>query len=132
MQGRVRDRRATYEQSLAVLRAAKQEGVYTKSSIMLGVGETPEEVEECLLDLYDCGVDIVTLGQYLQPTPRQLAVAEYVTPAAFDEWKRFGEETVGFRCAAAMVYFFLLRPASPCFALLRCPACSGLERRSEY
>lgn len=98
VQGRVRDLRATYEQSLAVLKEAKAMGVYTKSSIMLGLGETPEEVEECMLDLYDCGVDIVTLGQYLQPTERQLPVAEYVTPAAFDEWKRFGEQDIGFRC----------------------------------
>lgn len=67
---------------------------------MLGLGETPEEVEECMLDLYDCGVDIVTLGQYLQPTPQQLKVVEYVTPSAFDQWKRFGEETVGFRHAS--------------------------------
>ena len=83
-----------------MLRAAKETGVYTKSSIMLGLGETPEEVEECMLDLYDCGVDIVTLGQYLQPTPQQLKVVEYVTPSAFDQWKRFGEETVGFRHAS--------------------------------
>lgn len=93
----MRDRRATYEQSMAVLKAAKATGVYTKSSIMLGLGETPEEVEDCMLDLFDCGVDIVTLGQYLQPTPQQLDVVEYVTPAAFDEWKRYGEETIGFR-----------------------------------
>jgi lipoyl synthase len=99
MQGRVRDLRATYEQSLAVLQTAKACGVYTKSSIMLGLGETQQEVEDCMLDLYDCGVDIVTLGQYLQPTAQQLPVAEYITPEAFDEWKRFGEETIGFRYA---------------------------------
>jgi lipoyl synthase len=99
MQGRVRDRRATYEQSLAVLQTAKACGVYTKSSIMLGLGEKKEEVEDCMLDLFDCGVDIVTLGQYLQPTPQQLGVVEYVTPSSFDEWKRFGEDVVGFRRA---------------------------------
>lgn len=99
IQGRVRDLRATYEQSLAVLQTAKAAGVYTKSSIMLGLGETKEEVQDCMLDLYDCGVDIITLGQYLQPTPQQLSVVDYITPAAFDEWKRFGEETIGFRCA---------------------------------
>jgi hypothetical protein len=82
-----------------VLRAAKGVGVYTKSSIMLGLGETDEEVEECLLDLYDCGVDIVTLGQYLQPTPRHLEVVEFVTPEKFEHWRQFGEDVVGFRCA---------------------------------
>lgn len=95
----MRDRRANYEQSLAVLRAAKAAGVYTKSSIMLGLGESDDEVVDTLLDLRDCGVDIVTLGQYLQPTPRHLPVAEYVRPEAFEEWRRYGEDTIGFRCA---------------------------------
>lgn len=74
LQRRVRDSRAGYVQSLEVLRAAKSCGVYTKSSIMLGLGETDDEVLDTLLDLRDVGVDIVTFGQYLQPTPKHLAV----------------------------------------------------------
>lgn len=62
----VRDPRAGYLQSLAVLRAAKSVGVYTKSSIMLGLGETEDEIIDTMMDLKDCGVDIFTLGQYLQ------------------------------------------------------------------
>lgn len=97
----MRDSRATYLQSLAVLRAAKAEGVYTKTSIMLGLGETDDEVIDTLLDLKSCGVDIVTFGQYLQPTPLHLAVTEYVHPDKFDHWRKYGEEVVGFRYAAA-------------------------------
>jgi lipoate synthase len=62
----VRDPRAGYLQTLAVLRAAKACGVYTKSSIMLGLGETEDEIIDTMFDLKDCGVDIFTLGQYLQ------------------------------------------------------------------
>lgn len=74
LQRRVRDSRAGYVQSLEVLRAAKSCGVYTKSSIMLGLGETDDEVLDTLLDLEAVGVDIVTFGQYLQPTPKHLPV----------------------------------------------------------
>ena len=98
VQGRVRDRRANYEQSLAVLREAKACGVYTKSSIMLGLGESDDEVIDTLLDLRDCGVDIVTFGQYLQPTPRHLTVQEFVRPEKFEHWRHYGEDVVGFRC----------------------------------
>jgi hypothetical protein len=98
MKGRVRDRRANYLQSLAVLRAAKSCGVYTKSSIMLGLGERDEEVIDTLVDLKDCGVDIVTFGQYLQPTQRHLPVHEFVTPEKFEYWRRYGEKELGFRC----------------------------------
>jgi lipoate synthase len=99
LQRRVRDNRASYLQSLDVLRAAKACGVYTKSSIMLGLGETDDEVIDTLVDLRDCGVDIVTFGQYLQPTPRHLEVKEFVTPAKFEYWRKYGEEELGFRCA---------------------------------
>lgn len=101
LQRRVRDSRAGYRQSLEVLKAAKACGVYTKSSIMLGLGETDEEVEEALLDLRDCGVDIVTFGQYLQPTPQHLPVTEFVTPEKFEHWRKFGEEVIGFRYVAS-------------------------------
>jgi lipoate synthase len=74
-------------------------GVYTKSSIMLGLGETDEEIEEAMLDLRDSGVDILTLGQYLQPTPLHLEVTDFVPPEKFEHWRKFGEEVVGFRWA---------------------------------
>ncbi|KAF8066207.1 LIP1P [Scenedesmus sp. PABB004] len=101
LQKRVRDPRAGYLQTLAVLRAAKEVGVYTKSSIMLGLGESDDEVIDTMLDLKDCGVDIFTLGQYLQPTPQHLPVVEMVPPETFERWRRFGEEEVGFRYVAS-------------------------------
>jgi lipoic acid synthetase len=101
LQPRVRDPRAGYFQSLDVLRAAKACGVYTKSSLMLGLGETDDEIIDAMLDLRDAGVDILTLGQYLQPTPRHLDVTEMVPPAAFDRWREFGEREVGFRYVAS-------------------------------
>ena len=66
LQNRVRDPRAGYEQTLSVLRTAKETGVYTKSSIMLGLGEKDEEIVQAMKDLKAVGVDIFTLGQYLQ------------------------------------------------------------------
>src|SRR5277367_2434739 len=78
----VRDPRAGYEQTLSVLRAAKSHrpSVLSKSSLMLGLGETDAEILETLEDLREAGVDIVTLGQYLQPTANHLAVERFVTP----------------------------------------------------
>ena len=83
----VRDPRAGYEQTLAVLRHAKASRgtVLTKSSLMLGLGETRAEIEECLGDLRAAEVDLVTLGQYLRPTPHHLAVERFVTPEEFQE-----------------------------------------------
>ena len=102
LQRRVRDPRAGYVQSLEVLRIAKTCGsVYTKSSIMLGLGETDDQIIDTMYDLRDAGVDILTFGQYLQPTPRHLPVEEFVTPEKFEYWRRFGEETVGFRYVAS-------------------------------
>ncbi len=85
----VRDPRAGYEQTLAVLRAAKahRPGVLTKSSLMLGLGESDEEIAQTLHDLRAAGVDIVTLGQYLQPTTHHLPVERFVTPAQFDAYR---------------------------------------------
>jgi lipoic acid synthetase len=97
LQKRVRDKRAGYMQSLTVLREAKAAGVYTKSSIMLGLGETDDEIIDTMVDLKDCGVDIFTLGQYLQPTPNHLPVVDFITPEKFEYWRKFGEEEVGFR-----------------------------------
>lgn len=85
---RSRDRRASYERSLEVLRTAKEldPGGLTKSSLMLGLGERDDEVLAALQDLRSAGVDAVTLGQYLQPNPRCMAVERYVDPAEFEAW----------------------------------------------
>ena len=86
---RVRDRRAGYRQSMDVLEMAKQENpnIYTKSSLMLGLGEREEEVKSTLKDLRSVSCDVLTFGQYLRPQKRHLPVEEYVTPKKFDEWK---------------------------------------------
>jgi lipoic acid synthetase len=86
---KVRDRRASYEQSLFVLEYAKslRKDIYTKSSIMVGLGETEEEVLQTLRDLREVGVDIVTIGQYLRPTPKHLPVVEYVSPQKFNYYR---------------------------------------------
>jgi lipoic acid synthetase len=90
----VRDPRAGYEQSLAVLRAAKQARgeLLTKSSLMLGLGETASEVVTAMDDLRAVGVDILTLGQYLRPTLNHLPVQRYVAPAEFLRYREFGLE----------------------------------------
>jgi lipoic acid synthetase len=83
----VRDPRAGYEQTLAVLAHAKTaaSGVLTKSSLMLGLGESREEILECLDDLRTAGVDLITLGQYLRPTVNHLPVERFVPPEEFQE-----------------------------------------------
>ncbi len=81
---------AKYDRSLEVLFRLKKGGMKTKSGIMLGLGETHEEIIETLEDLRSVQVDIVTLGQYLQPTPKHLPVAEFVTPQRFKEYKEIG------------------------------------------
>lgn len=90
---KVRDRRAGYRQTLRVLEMVKERDVtrYTKSSIMLGLGETEAEVLQTLQDLRQVGCDVVTFGQYLQPTPRHLKVEEYITPEKFKEWQTIAE-----------------------------------------
>lgn len=100
LQPYVRDARAGYAQSLAVLQRAKEAGIYTKTSLMLGLGETDEEVRLAMLDMREAGVDVLTLGQYLRPTERHLGVVEYVTPDKFAMWEREGKE-MGFRYVAA-------------------------------
>jgi lipoic acid synthetase len=89
---KVRDARAGYRQTLDVLAFAKRHrsGVLTKSSLMLGLGETDEEIAAALDDLKRAAVDIVTFGQYLRPTPNHLPVERYVTPAEFDRYRRSG------------------------------------------
>lgn len=90
---KVRDRRAGYRQTLKVLEMVKERDAtrYTKSSIMLGLGETDEEILQTLKDLRSVGCDVVTFGQYLQPTKRHLKVEEYVTPEKFKEWQTIAE-----------------------------------------
>ncbi len=85
----IRDARCDYDLSLGVLRHAKERAPdrFVKSSIMLGLGESRDEVEETLADLRAAGVDIVTLGQYLRPTPKHAQVARYVTPEEFADYK---------------------------------------------
>ncbi len=86
-----------YGRSLEVLRIAKRlrERQITKSNLILGMGETPDEVPEVLNDLANAGVDIVTIGQYLQPTTYHLPVDRWVHPDEFARWKRFGESELG-------------------------------------
>ncbi len=99
---RVRDRRARYDQSLRVLQAVKEIDPtrYTKSSIMVGLGETEPEVVQTMRDLRAVGVDFLTIGQYLRPTAKHLPVVEYVPPEQFERYKRIGEE-LGFLYVAA-------------------------------
>jgi len=89
LQGRVRDHRAGWRQSLAVLQRAKatSPAMLTKTSFMLGVGEEAADLRAGLQQLRDAGVDVVTFGQYLRPSPRHMPVARYVPPAEFDEWR---------------------------------------------
>ncbi len=98
----VRDPRAMYRQSLNVLEYVKQKDPtrYTKSSIMLGLGEKDDEVVQALKDLRSVGCDVVTFGQYLQPTKRHLKVEEYVRPEKFKEWQSIAEN-MGFLYVAS-------------------------------
>lgn len=88
----VRDPRAGYQQTLDVLAYAKQSNskVLTKSSLMLGIGETDEEIETALQDLFKHNVDIVTLGQYMRPTKNHLPVDRWVTPEQFEQFREYG------------------------------------------
>lgn len=87
---------ARYDRSLEVLFRLKKGGMRTKSGVMLGLGETYEEVLETMQDLRSVNVDVITLGQYLQPTPKHLPVAEFVTPERFAEYKELGMK-MGFK-----------------------------------
>lgn len=114
----VRDRRAKYDQSLAALKHAKQTNpaLLTKSSLMLGFGERPEEIRETMqgkpffkklkilkfrVDLRDAGVDCLTIGQYMRPTRGHAPVIEYVHPKIFEEWQRVAEGEFGFKYCAS-------------------------------
>ncbi len=83
---------AKYDRSLEVLQYLKDKGMRTKSGIMLGLGETEEEVLETMRDLRDVGLDIITIGQYLQPSKKHLPVANFVTPEQFKKYEEYGLE----------------------------------------
>jgi lipoic acid synthetase len=98
----VRDPRATYAQTMRVLKLVKQHDPtrFTKTSIMLGLGETDDEVLQTLKDLRKIDCDVVTFGQYLQPTPKHLKVEEFVTPEKFAYWQKTAED-LGFLYVAS-------------------------------
>ncbi|MGA3038282.1 MAG: lipoyl synthase [Vulcanimicrobiaceae bacterium] len=98
LQNKIRDRRATYDQSLSILRHATRSAKvrYTKTSLMLGLGENDNEIEQAMDDAREAGVDIFTMGQYLQPTKRHLPVEEFVTPEKFERLRVLGQSK-GFR-----------------------------------
>jgi lipoyl synthase len=87
---------AKYDRSLEVLFRLKKGGMRTKSGVMLGLGETHEEIIETMTDLRSVNVDILTLGQYLQPTAKHLPIVEFVTPERFEEYRELGMK-MGFR-----------------------------------
>lgn len=93
---------ADYERSLYMLEYVKKngDGIYTKSGLMVGLGETKDEVIEVMKDLRGVGCDIITIGQYLQPTPHHIEIAEFVTPLRFKEYEEIGYE-LGFMYVAS-------------------------------
>ena len=98
----VRDRRANYEQSLSVLEQVNRESaIHTKTSLMLGVGEHSHEIYQTLSDLREADVDIVTLGQYLQPSRTHLDVSRYVHPHEFETWQQVAEREMEFLYCAS-------------------------------
>jgi lipoyl synthase len=104
LQARVRDHRAGYAQSFRVLETAKRAvpGLVTKTSVMLGLGETDDEVRQAMVDARAAGVDVITFGQYLRPTSRHIPVKEYVHPDKFAHWKKVGDD-MGFLYVASGV-----------------------------
>jgi lipoic acid synthetase len=80
---------AKYDRSLELLMRLKKGGMKTKSGIMLGLGETEEEIYETIDDLASINVDIITMGQYLQPTPKHLEIAHFITPEKFEEYRLY-------------------------------------------
>ena len=102
LQSKVRDARANYRQSLEVLNNVKKLNpkIYTKSSIMLGLGETDEEVVQAMKDLRKINVDILTIGQYLRPTEWHLAVMQYVPPEKFEYFRQNALELGFLFCAS--------------------------------
>ena len=83
---------ASYARSLAVLSRAKKAGLTTKTSLIVGLGEQESEIDQCLRDLSAIGCDIVTIGQYLKPSPHHLPIKKWVTPDSFKRWKQIGKD----------------------------------------
>ncbi|KAL8160198.1 hypothetical protein V2J09_001735 [Rumex salicifolius] len=103
LQSAVRDHRANFKQSLDVLKMAKQyapAGTLTKTSVMLGCGETPEQVVRTMEKVRAAGVDVMTFGQYMRPSKRHMPVSEYIMPEAFEKYRILGME-MGFRYVAS-------------------------------
>jgi lipoic acid synthetase len=98
----VRDARAGYERSIEVLRGAKQHrpSILTKTSLMLGLGESDDEIRETMSDLRAAQVDLLTLGQYLRPTPNHLEVARYVAPQEFNQYREWALQMGFLECVA--------------------------------
>ncbi len=98
----VRDRKATYRQSLKVLEFAKahQPKILTKSSLMVGCGEEDYEIVQSMKDLRQVGVDFLTIGQYMRPTKRHMKVDSYIHPEKFEEYRLTGEQ-LGFKYVAS-------------------------------
>ena len=99
---RVRDYRAKYKQSLDVLEFAKKSkpDLVTKTSLMLGLGETHEDIMQAMRDIKNAGVEILTFGQYLQPTKYHMKVTQFISPEEFDLWRVEGEK-MGFSYVAS-------------------------------
>ncbi|KAL3509446.1 hypothetical protein ACH5RR_028847 [Cinchona calisaya] len=103
LQSIVRDHRANFKQSMDVLTKAKDyapAGTLTKTSIMLGCGETPDQVVKTMEKVREAGVDVMTFGQYMRPSKRHMPVSEYITPEAFEKYRVLGME-MGFRYVAS-------------------------------
>lgn len=101
LQRKMRDARCSWERSLQTLVAAREAGAnVTKSSLMVGCGETADEVESALRELRSANIDVLTIGQYLRPTPKHAPVIRYVEPAEFDHYKQIGE-ALGFQYIAS-------------------------------
>jgi lipoic acid synthetase len=98
----VRDSRASFNQSISILKEAKKlrPDILTKSSLMVGIGETDDEIEEAMSLLREAGVDIITLGQYLQPSWKHLAVERFPTPEQFSQWDEYARAS-GFKAVAS-------------------------------
>lgn len=101
LQRTIRDARCSWERSVDVLRWAKAEGAkVTKTSLMVGLGETKEELVEAMTRLREADVDVLTIGQYLRPTPKHASIERYVHPDEFEELRAKGQE-LGFRFVAS-------------------------------
>lgn len=112
LQSSVRDHRANFKQSLDVLKMAKEfapAGTLTKTSIMLGCGETPDQIVKTMEKVREAGVDVMTFGQYMRPSKRHMPVSEYITPEAFDQYRILGTQMVSYYSSLSLSVFFLLR-----------------------